>query len=291
MIRVQFWGTRGSVAAPGRDTERYGGNTACVQIIGFKAGLPGAVMADENARLIIDGGTGLELLQESLARGPLGRGRGELHILLSHYHWDHIIGLPFFNPMFFKGNRIIFYGMELADLKSSVERLFTSTYSPHNGVQNLAADIEYRRIEPAGMDVAGFHVRAAPNRHPTRTLSFRVEYGADAVVYSSDHETGDPALDAGLVSLARGANLWILDAQFTPEQRAHRQNYGHSSYRDSLQLAAEAGVEQAVLFHHDPNHNDATLDEIGRAAAPIAAQTGLEATMARDGLVIDLGEH
>lgn len=288
MIRVKFWGTRGSVAAPGKSTERYGGNTACVQVIGFEDNEPGAVMRTGNAHLIIDGGTGLELLQESLMRGPLGRGKGELHILLSHYHWDHIIGVPFFNPMFFKGNRIVFYGLSVDDLKSSVERLFTSTYSPHKGVQNLAAQVEYRKINLSGMTVAGFNVQAALNNHPTKTLSFRLEYGDSAFVYSSDHEAGNPQYDAELSALAKDANLWVLDAQFTPEQRARRKDYGHSSYEESVKLAIAAGVDTAVLFHHDPAHTDDTLDTMAREATKLAAGTATDVLMARDGLVIDV---
>ena len=138
------------------------------------------------------------------------------------------------------------------------------------------------------MTVAGFNVQAALNNHPTPTLSFRLEYGDNAILYSSDHEAGDAERDTGLLSLAEDANLWILDAQFTPEQRARKKGYGHSSYEESVELALESGVDTAVLFHHDPAHTDDMLDSMGENAAELAAGTSTEVLMARDGLVIDV---
>jgi phosphoribosyl 1,2-cyclic phosphodiesterase len=290
MIRVRFWGTRGSIASPGRTTRRYGGNTACVQVVGFQQGEPGAASRPDNPHLILDGGTGLASLQTTLMRGPWGRGQGELHLLLSHFHWDHLIGIPFFRPMFVKGNRIFFYGSSVDDLQSSIELLFTSVYSPLEGAQNVAADLEFRQLEPAeGMEVAGFQVRAAETRHTASALAFRVQYGSHAVVYAADHGAGDPEVDGKLVELARGASLWILDAQFTPEELRDRQNWWHSSHLEAMRLALEAGVQTAVLFHHDPAHDDDTLDRMGREASEMAAGTGTQVLMARDGMVVEVG--
>lgn len=289
MIRVRLWGTRGSIASPGRATRRYGGNTPCVQVVGFENNQPGAANRPDNPQLILDGGTGLASLQTTLMRGPWGRGRGELHLLLSHYHWDHLIGLPFFRPMFIKGNRIVFYGSSVEDLRSSIERLFTSIYSPLGGAQNVAADLEYRRLEPDGMEVAGFQVRAVGTQHHVTTRAFRIQYGPHVVVYATDHEAGDRDVDARLVALAQGANLWILDAQFTSEQKLDRQGWLHSSHLEAVKLALEAEVEMVLLFHHDPAHDDSILDRMGLEATEAAAGTKTKVLMARDGMLVDVG--
>jgi phosphoribosyl 1,2-cyclic phosphodiesterase len=288
MIRVTLWGTRGSIASPGRTNRRYGGNTPCVQVVGYQNDEPGGVMGGDNPHLILDGGTGLATLQTTLMSGPWGRGQGELDVLLSHYHWDHLIGIPFFRPMFVKGNRIVFYGSSIEDLRSSIERLFTSVYSPVKGAENVAADLEYRQVEADGMEVAGFRVRAAENRHLGTALSFRIEYGAHVVCYTPDHESGDPEVDARLVALARGAHLWILEAQYTTEERRDRDNWGHNSHLQAVKMALEAGVEMVVLFHHDPAHDDSTLDRIGLEASEMAAGTQTRVLMARDGMVVDV---
>jgi phosphoribosyl 1,2-cyclic phosphodiesterase len=290
MIRVRFWGTRGSIASPGPATQHYGGNTPCVQLIGFQNSAPGAAVHPRNPHVILDGGTGLLSLQESLMTGPWGNGQGELHFLLSHDHWDHIIGIPFFKPMFKRGNRIVFYGPSIRDLQASVERLFTSVYSPLKGAHNVEADLVYRRLDPSGTKVTGFQVRAAQNRHPGGALSFRIQYGAHGVVYSSDHAAGDSQIDAGLVALAKEADLWILNAMFTQEEQRQYRGWGQSSHVEAVKLAVEASVGTVVLFHHDPWKDDKSLDQMGLEASAVAAGTGTDVLMARDGMVVEIGK-
>lgn len=291
MIRVRLWGTRGSIASPGPVNQRYGGNTSCVQVLGYEHGEPGAAAAMGNPHLILDGGTGLTTLQTTLMRGAWGRGRGELHILLTHYHWDHLIGLPFFGPMFVKGNRIFFYGSSTHELRSSIGHLFTSIYSPLEGAQNVAADLTYHPVEPSGMDVNGFQVRAAKTRHTSPAFAFRVQYGPHALVYAPDHGAGDAEIDGGLVKLAWGADLWILDAQFLPEEEREKSGWGHTGHLDAVKLALAAGVKKVALFHHDPAHDDETLDRMAHEAAQLADGTGTQVLMARDGMVIEIGRE
>lgn len=288
MIRVRLWGTRGNIASPGPATQRYGGNTSCVQVVGFQNDEPGAAMRAENPQLILDGGTGLVSLQATLMRGPCGRGQGDLHILLSHYHWDHLIGIPFFRPMFVKGNRITFYGSNVQDVRSSIGQLFTSIYSPLEGAQNVAADLAYRQVELNRMEVAGFQIRATEMRHTATTLAYRIQYGPHVVVYTTDHEAGDPEVDSRLVELARGAHLWILDAQHASEDLSRDRRWGHTSHLEAVRLALEAEVETVVLFHHDSAHDDETLDRMSHKAAEATASTGTRALMARDGMLVDV---
>ena len=288
MIRVQLWGTRGSLTTPGRQTLRYGGNTPCVQVVGFEGNEPGAAAQVDNPQLILDGGTGLVGLEKTLLSGPLGRGEGELHVLLSHFHWDHLIGIPFFSPIFTAGNRIVFYGASTQDLRSSIGRLFTSVYSPLKGVQNVAADLEYRQVEPSGMEIAGFRVRSAQNWHFGGCLSYRIDYGPNSLVYTTDHEAGDARVDAQLVALAQGADLWILDAQYASAERWYREGWGHSSHLEVTRLALAARVRKAILFHHSPDYDDATLDKMADEAKDLAADSPTEVLMARDGMVVEL---
>jgi phosphoribosyl 1,2-cyclic phosphodiesterase len=289
MIRVFFWGTRGSIVAPGPTTQRYGGNTACVQLVGFENSIPGAATAEDNPHLILDGGTGLAALQSVLLRGACGKGKGTLHLLLSHFHWDHLIGIPFFAPMFFKGNRMFFYGANETNLRASIERLFTSVYSPIKGTGNLSADIHYCELARDGTSnhIDGFTVDVSETNHPTHTAAFRIRYENSDVVYATDHEAGDAEADRKLVTLARGANLLILDAQFSTAQRRERAGYGHSSNLEAVDLALQAGIDTLVMFHHNPEHDDDTLDALEKEAKARAKEK-LRVLMARDGMVIDV---
>jgi phosphoribosyl 1,2-cyclic phosphodiesterase len=252
VIRLRFWGTRGSTVAPGAYTERYGGNTPCVEVIGYDGCEPGAAARLDNHRLILDAGIGLVPLQDELVSGPWGVGQGDLAFLLSHLHWDHIQGLPFFVPAFVRGNRLTFYAQNAEAVQESIERLFASVYSPIE--ESLLAQLICRSVIPAGMDIEGFRVQSAPNQHPGGALSFRVSHDKEAVVYTTDHECGDSDVDTALVRLAQGADLWILDAAYTEQERAHHRDYGHSSYAEAVEMAARAGVRTAVLFHHDYEH-------------------------------------
>lgn len=291
MIRLRFWGTRGSITTPGPDTQYYGGNTPCVEVIGFNSTEPGAASRQGNAHLMLDAGSGLAPLQQALMAGPCGQGESELHFLISDYHWDHIIGLPFFAPMFVAGNHVIFHGESVVRLEASIERLFVSNYSPHNGVKNVAAQLSYHQLplDASPTEISGFQVVASENVHTGKSVSYRLTYGAHTVMYSTDHQAGTAAVDARLVALARGIDVWILSAAYTLQERVTHPNWGHSSHLEAVALAVEAGVKTVVLFHHDPDHTDAQLDAMHREAVAAAAGSNLRVLMARDGLVIDVG--
>ena len=138
------------------------------------------------------------------------------------------------------------------------------------------------------IDVTNFRVRTIQNRHPGGAKSFRIEYGSEIIIYSTDHEAGDSAVDASLTNFAKGANLWILDAQFNSEERQHHMGWGHSSHLEAVNLALEAKVETAVLFHHNPDHDDITLDRMASEAMEAVDGTKTKVIMARDGLVVDI---
>jgi ribonuclease BN (tRNA processing enzyme) len=268
-------------------TRRYGGNTSCVELVGFEQDLPGAVTDPGAPRIILDGGTGLDALQRVLMQGPCGRGEGDLYLLLSHYHWDHLIGLAMpFKPAVRRGNRIVFYGGRRDLLRQSVGQVFKSVYSPIR--QEILAQLEFRELTRDGDAIAGFNVRTAENRHPGGSLSFRIEFGEHAVAYSTDHEVGDRETDRRLVDLARGVQLWILDAQYGNEERQEYDGWGHSTHLQAVQLALEAGVEKVALYHHDPGHSDDDLDRMGQEAQALAG-TDLGIFVSRDGMAFEIG--
>ena len=290
MIRVKFWGTRGSITTPGLENLYYGGETPCIELIGIPNSDPGAVTLPDNPYLILDGGSGLTSLQVPLMAGACGRGEGDLSFLISHYHWDHVIGLPFFRPIFVPGNRITFYGDSEENLRSTLERLFTSNYSPLKGTQNLAAKLTYRQVRlDENMGIAGFRGQAIRHHHPGKALTYRIQYKKAVVVYSTDHSIGDAEIDAKLITLAQNAKLWILDAMYTPEECETCIDWGHSNHLMATRLALEAGVETIVLFHHAPGHNDEMLRQMEQEATELAAGSSTRVLMARDGLVLDVG--
>jgi len=286
MLRVQLWGTRGSITTPGEATSRYGGNTSCVELTYSEHVEPGSAIERDSSHLILDAGSALDDQQAVQMKGPCAQGQGEVHFFLSHYHWDHLMGLPFYTPMFIAGNRIHFYGSSVDDLQSAINRLFTSCYSPSE--DSLQAEFEYHAVEPEGMDVADFHVIATQVCHSSIAFSFRVQCGPTSVVYTPDHEVGDAETDAALIDSARDADVWILNANFTEEEKKSRSGWGHSSHIEATQLALKAGVKTAVLTHHNPDHDDAMLDQMGEEAKELAAGSQTMVRMARDKMVIDI---
>ena len=273
-MRLTFWGTRGSITNPGPDKVQYGANTACVS------------MQQGDERIIMDAGLGIVLLGDRIMDWRLPKERLHLHLFLSHLHWDHVIGLPFFTPVFFQNIELSIWGRSREEIESATERLFTSTYSPINGTANLGAKLHYRAVGTDPIEVGPFTVSTAALHHPAGSLAFRVEAGGKSVVYASDHESGDDAVDQALVDLAQDANVLIHDAQWTLTEHQRFPGFGHSTWKQAVDHAANAKVEHLILFHHHHRHDDLTLDEILRKARD-AAPAPMKVTMARDGLVFD----
>lgn len=290
MIRIETWGTCGSITSPGRERKRHGGNTSCVRLVGYQDDSPGAYIKDESASVILDGGTGLLALQDVLMAGAAGRGKAHLHVVLSHYHWDHIIGLPLFAPLFVPGNQVSLYGSSESDLRGCVETLFTSAYSPLKGAHNLAAKTSYVSIEPSGTKVGEFNVQAAECNHPGSARGYRLEYDGNVVVYCPDHEYGEQKMDDGLRELAANADILLQDSTYHMGDIPYRKGWGHSSHLSAVDLALQAEVKTLVLFHHGPDYSDDLLDQMLKEAIAHADGTGLDIVSARDGMVLTVGE-
>jgi phosphoribosyl 1,2-cyclic phosphodiesterase len=260
-VRVHFWGVRGSFAACGAEFLRYGGNTTAVEF-----------QARSGRRVLVDLGTGATALARSLMASEFGQGRGELPILMTHTHLDHIQGFPFFTPFFVRGNQIRILGAEAGptSLEQVLQNKLNPHYSPLYGLENLAAGVTVERITSGdSLTIDDFAIRCVALPHGnTTTLGFRVEADGAAAGFITDVEyPGGAPIDAAL-DLVRGVDLLIHDAMYSDEEYPGRRGWGHSSVGTAIAVAERAGARRLALFHHNPDATDDDLDAmIARARA------------------------
>jgi len=279
--KLRFWGVRGSTPTVDKMTWRYGGNTACVELT-----------TPSGARVILDCGTGLRMLGRHPEGAPESQ-KIEPHIFVTHYHWDHIQGIPFFSPLYVQRNHFHFYSFRSEYLGTdSLKRVFEAQMAhPYFPVDLSAMSAAREFTEVSGGDqfqIPGARVTARWLHHPQGCLGFRFETSAGTVVYATDNEPGNPKLDQSLRELAAGADIFINDAQFTPEQLAtSRKGWGHSSWLEGVKIAKEVGVKNLVLFHHDPDSTDKSVDAILRDAR----DNFQNVWAAAEGMVMTLGEE
>jgi len=278
-MKVTFWGTRGSLAAPSPKTVRYGGNTSCV-----------AVEGSERTLLVLDAGTGIQSLGLSL---PPDLNR--VHILLTHLHMDHIQGLPFFAPLRRPGTEIHIWGPASTTLALSarLQKYLSPPLFPVN-VRELAADLHFHELPADLIEIGEFSIQAQLIIHPNPTIGYRLECSNAAITYLPDHEPAlgarDFPLDADWTSgytLAEGSDLLIHDAQYTEQEYQGRVGFGHSSISQAFIFARLTQVKHFAPFHYDPTHSDTELDSmIEKAKADI--QPSYRVTPGREGLSLDI---
>jgi phosphoribosyl 1,2-cyclic phosphodiesterase len=279
VTKLTFWGVRGSTPTVDPATGRFGGNTPCLDLI-----------APDGTQFILDCGTGLRMLGNRWTGEDSPR-PDQSHIFVTHYHWDHIQGLPFFAPFWLEKNEFQFYSFRSKFLgRDSLRQVFeTQMALPYFPVDFSAMSARRKFRELQGGET--FHVgenkiTARWLNHPQGCLGFRVETSAGIVAYATDNEPGDPELDQSLRELAADADIFINDAQFTPAQLAtNRKGWGHSSWKEGVRVAREVNAKTLVLFHHDPDSTDRVLDGILRQA-----REELDSVFAAsEGMVITLG--
>jgi phosphoribosyl 1,2-cyclic phosphodiesterase len=256
-VRVTLWGTRGSLAAPGPETVRYGGNTSCVEVRGR-----------DDALLVLDAGTGIQRLGAKVTGGE-----GRIDLLLTHLHMDHVQGLGFFEPLYEPGREIHIWGppSPTLDLRTRLARYLSPPLFPVR-LRDLPCRLTLHNVPPERFEVGVLQVEAALVCHPGSTVGYRISEGPCSVAYLPDHEPAlgvrafpaEPEWTSGF-DLAAGADLLIHDAQYTAAEYLERVGWGHSAMRDAVAFATLAGVRRFVPFHHDPTHDDATLDGIDQA--------------------------
>jgi CheY-like chemotaxis protein len=294
-MKVRFWGTRGSIPTPGAGTVHFGGNTPCVEVTTQSGGI-----------FILDCGTGARLLGAELvesAQRPIS-----VNMLLTHTHWDHIQGFPFFGPVFIPGSQISVYSPQ--EFGSTLTKVLGGqmefTYFPVN-LDQLPADLSYHSLTEGTMEIGGVRVATQCLNHPAFSLGYRLDSEGASLIYLCDHEPfsdilwradSEPGKIASILhegdrrhaQFMEHADLVIHDAQYTPEEYQAKKSWGHSTYEYAVEIACAAGVKRLALMHHDPAHDDAFVSRIEERARKLAAQlgTGLEVFCAYEGCELAL---
>lgn len=267
--KLRFWGVRGTVPTPEAGKLAFGGNTSCV-----------SVDLGDQEHLILDCGTGLRVLGDRHANEP---GPRRYHIFFSHYHLDHIIGLPFFHPLYDKTSTIIFHGFESGG-RSIAEILQTFMSPPYFPVllKDVPSTVQYVTYDRHPVRVGDLTISSLALNHPDGCLSYRLDNGDRGIVYATDHEHGNEQTDQGLARFSSGAEYLIYDAMYLEkEYEKLRRGWGHSTWYAAVQVALAARVKNLVLFHHHPGHTDEELEkvlELAREEKPstVLAAEGME---------------
>jgi len=273
-MRIKFWGVRGSIASPGPDTAGVGGNTSSVEV---QCG---------STRILLDAGTGARRLGDKmLTEGPV-----DATLLLSHLHWDHIQGLPFFVPAYLPSTKLQIVGSAhgIMSIREALSHQMTAPVFPVR-LDELGAQIRTREVKSGEtFDVGEARVRVAKLNHPGGVHAYRIEHEGRSLVYATDTEHY-ACIDPTLRALAEGCDVLIYDSQYTPEEYRgekgrSRVGWGHSTYVAGAEIARAAGVGEYVLFHHDPQRTDTGVAEIERRARELFASS----VAAREGMEINL---
>lgn len=259
-MNVTFWGVRGAIPTPQRENLYFGGETACVEV------------EAEGRRIVLDGGSGLRRLGNRMLRSP-GTQRFDEDILFSHFHWDHLQGIPYFAPLFMDGTIRFHSCSPVESLHATLSTLMAPPFFPL-AFDAAAATKEYRQFKSySPFEIGPFLIKSFPLRHPQGCSGFRIECRGQIVVYATDYEHGAAESDAILLEHASDADLLIADAQYTPEEYSQRAGWGHSTWLEAAKMAAQAKVKRLILFHHDPLRDDDSLRKNVSIARMIFAST------------------
>ncbi len=299
---ITFWGVRGSYPVPGRGTVRYGGQTSCVE-----------VRTASGASVILDAGTGLRALGQKLARDS-GATLGRHHILLSHVHWDHIQGLPFFEPMYITGNTVEVYALLTAadELQQVIGGITRHEFFPVP-LEAVPAEINFHEVDPGlPMTIEDAQILPFALNHPFGSVGYRIDADGTSVAYVSDTAPFNqvlhkqhflPGLEtltdedrrvlgdmrAALVKSLHGCDTVIYDTHFLPEEYARFPHYGHSTPDQALDIVAGNDVRRLILYHHAPSHTDDQMDEIAARYKEQGAAVGVDVITACEGMVLSVG--
>jgi len=304
-MHVTFWGVRGSYPVPGPDTVRYGGHTSCVEVRG-----------EEGGCLILDAGTGLRGLGQKLAAEQGTQAvPAHYHLILSHVHWDHIQGLPFFQPAYMPGTRIAIYALRAAadELQQVIGGITRHEFFPVP-LAAVPADFEFHEVTPGkGFVIDDFEVMPVALNHPFGAVGYRIDGDGTSLAYVSDtapftgllhkqHFLAGPeelsdedrrvleAMRGDVVGALRGCNTVIYDTQFLPEEFAKFPHWGHSTPDHALDLVDGIGVRRLVLYHHAPSHTDRMMDGIEDTYRLKGHRAGIQVVVARERMTLQIGQ-
>lgn len=253
-LRLEFWGIRGTVPVWGQDKRRYGGRTLCTFII-----------PENNDKIIVDAGTGIMELGNKLLDETYPR-QMRVHLLLTHFHLDHIMGMPFFPPLYREDVHIIFYSpLGKSETESYLSGLMQGKFFPID-FRNTPAQKEYVQIAKDGFRIGDVQITAHDLNHPQGSVAYKFCYEGKTFVLATDTEHPESGVDEKLAAFCQEADVLVYDAMFTPEEYKERHGWGHSTWLAGTELAAEANVKMLYLSHMNPDHSDSQIDAILESA-------------------------
>jgi phosphoribosyl 1,2-cyclic phosphodiesterase len=248
-MRLKFWGVRGSTPTPEVQNLGYGGNTSCLEI-----------RSSENEVFIFDAGSGIRPLGQSLAAEFKGQ-KLSVNVFLTHFHWDHIQGLPFFLPFYKIDNEMTFHGASaMGHLQERLQGQMSKPYFPVS--MDVGAHRNFVELDPGELKLGSLRIHPFPLNHPQGASGYRIESSTGSIVYATDLEHGHAKLDSVIREYCQGADILVYDCNYTPEEYASHTGWGHSTWRAAVDVAKDAGVKRLIIFHHDPWHNDQMMDAI-----------------------------
>jgi phosphoribosyl 1,2-cyclic phosphodiesterase len=251
-LKLRLHGVRGSIPTPERQNLGYGGNTSCVEIRTPDGGL-----------YVIDAGSGIRTLGPELART---QDKQPVHLFFSHFHWDHIQGLPFFGPLYDPARPITLYSSQFsAPLKETLAGQMIAPYFPVK-FDYVASKLEFVDLGKETIRFGDVSITPFEMNHPQGAGGYRIEHQGAVIVYATDREHGNPRLDSVIRECAQDADILIHDAQYTQEEYEKFKGWGHSTWAEAISVARDANVKQVILLHHDPSHDDDKVTEIVECA-------------------------
>lgn len=278
-MRATIWGCRGSLAAPGASKLRYGGDTSCVE-----------VRLEDGTLIVLDAGTGIRELGTHCTAVPAA------HLLLTHLHMDHVEGFPFFSLLWTPGAEVHVWGppSPMLSLKERLARYMSPPLFPID-VHDVPSNCTFHDLPSEPWTIGSATVFAQAVEHPGPTVGYRLEENGRTLAYIPDHEPAalgdfrrEPPDWIDGFALAENVDVLMHDSQYTPEEYETRRGWGHSSYTDAVAYAHVTGAKKLLLFHHDPTHDDSTLDELEREAQKIWESNATAPTLAATGMTVDL---
>jgi ribonuclease BN (tRNA processing enzyme) len=254
-MELTFWGVRGTFPVSGRSVNKYGGHTSCASVVSSKGEI-----------IVVDAGTGIKILGEKL----MGEGKDEplnIHLLFTHFHLDHVMGLPYFAPLYFSQSCLTVYApISSKETEKYLSGLMAERYFPFEFDETSSEKI-FKEVPATDFSIGEIRISHIPLNHPQGAVAYCFREGDKSIIFATDTEHPDKGIDEELVSLVEGADFFIYDATFTPEEyESGKRGWGHSTWLEGTKIAREAQVKVLCLSHFNPDHSDTQVDSILSAA-------------------------